>query len=259
MNGLIKAHLEPKTHQNYEYGKRKLMRWLHASGRVLTEKAFLDFVADCQTARLSYHVPNFARSWLALYEKVKFNRQIITASFRVKMALEGYRRLDARRERVRSPISSRLLRRLIQPTVPKPTRMLFLLSYIFLLRVSEALSVAQGQGTVKKTTKGYVLFLPKSKADPEGRGVSVFFRKSEVPADLVSLLDKLIKKLPLQVCPSPPDLNACVHSVLGASYTFHSLRHGRATDLFKEGMTLPRLMSLGRWTPSQPSRATCTS
>lgn len=252
---LITAHLEPKTRENYQYGKRKLLRWLKVHDGILTESAFLMFVADCFRAGLSYHVPNFARSWLADYEKVKFNKQVITSSFRVKMALDGYKRMDGRRPRVRRPLSVTLLRKLLRLDLPPAARLCFLLSYVFLLRVSETVSIARGEGAVTKTAAGYILFLKKSKADPEAKGVSVMFRSSEIPADLVAPLEALLPRIPLISCPAPADLNAIIHGSLGQGYTFHCLRHGRATDLFKEGKALSRLMVLGRW--STKSSVTC--
>jgi hypothetical protein len=159
------SHLRPKTWQNYEYGKRKLKRWLRASGRVLTVSSFLDFMADCRRAGLSYHVPNFARSWLAFYEKVTFNRQIITGSFRVKMALEGYKRVTPR-EYVRHPIHLNMMVKLLKAHVPIAMRLCFLLSYAFLLRVSEVMDIMMGKGSVEKVDKGWIIFLQQSKADP---------------------------------------------------------------------------------------------
>lgn len=203
-------------------------------------------MSDCRRASLSYHVPNFARSWLAYFDKVHFNKQVITGSFRVKMALEGYKRMSARQS-VRRPLSLRLLRRLVRPDVPLSHRACFLLSYVFLLRVSETVAMVKGAGSLAKVRRGYTIFLQSSKADPESRGVSVFFKRGDVPPELLPLLDNVVPQVTTLPCPSPADLNGTIHAKLGSTYSFHCLRHGRATDMFASGTPLSRLMVMGRW------------
>lgn len=75
----------------------------------------------------------------------------------------------------------------------------------------------------------------------------MFFNRGDIPAVLVKELDDLIPQVSSLPYPSPGELNAAIHAKLGPHYTFHCLRHGRATDLFASGIPLSRLMVLGRW------------
>lgn len=223
------------------------MSWLRASNRVLTESAFLDFITDCFNARLSYSVPNFARSWLAVYEKLKFNRQVISGSFAVKMALHGYESLSQQFKSVRRPLLLEKLRLLMSPSVPKSVQKCLLLGYVFLLRTSEVISLTQGEGKIERVRCGFTLYLKRSKGDPMGKGVSVFFKLSEIPLWCQGALADMQPEVCRHVCPAPENLNATIHRLLGADFTFHCLRHGRATELFKAGTPISRIMVLGRW------------
>lgn len=140
---LIRASLADKTWENYEYGRRKMFRWLRASGRLLDVEAFLEFLSDCADAHVCYDIPNFARCWLADYEKIKFGRQIITASPKVKMALGGYKKLAIARKIVKSPIRLERVVRLLSATIPLDAKLACLLAYTFLLRVSETVSLKE--------------------------------------------------------------------------------------------------------------------
>lgn len=253
---LVRAHLAKKTWENYSYGKRKILRWLKESGRQrLDVDAFLDFIVDCADAHLCYDVPNFARCWLAVEEKMQLGKQVVSASPKVKMALEGYKRVVVANKRVRTPVRLSRLLALLRARKSDDYKLACLLAYVFLLRVSETMSLLNGHGYVRKTQKGYILFLPKSKADQEAKGVSVFFPNKTIPVTLSPFLSSLLPRLNGQSFLDSTEINAFVHSVLGDNVTFHCFRHGRASDLFDEGLPLSKLMELGRW--ATKSAVTC--
>lgn len=247
-DALVRAHLAPKTWENYNYGKRKLLRWLKESRRPkLDVDTFLDFVLDCANACLSYDVPNFARCWLAVQEKMRAGKQTVSASPRVRMALEGYKRTVNANRKVRSPIRLNKLLVLLHSPETEVIKLACLLAYVFLLRVSETVSLLQGRGWVRRSKKGYILFLPKSKADQEAKGVSVFFPDKLLPQELVPMMSGLLPAIRRAPSVDSSEVNAAIHRVLGATLTFHCLRHGRASDLFDKGTSLSKIMEIGRW------------
>jgi integrase len=252
---LINAHLAPKTTENYNYGARKFKSWLKAENKSVSVNTFLQFTVDCYNANLDYSVPNFARSWLANLEKQRFDSQPVTGNLRLRMALDGYKKMTKGERAVRTPIQLRSLRTLLSSSAPIYVRLAFALAYAFLLRTGEIVKLFEGQGYVEKVPKGWILYLPVSKGDPFALGTSVFFRNALLPPDVSSFISTHLHILRSGITLVPSVLNQTIHALLGPRFVFHCLRHGRATDLFRDGTSLATLMTLGRW--ATKSAVTC--
>ncbi len=236
--------------ENYKYGARKLCDWLKADGRALSTSSFVDFIHDCFDAGVDYSVPNFARAYLALKEKLELNKQLITASYAVKFALEGYQRsAGLTKEVARKPILLADVELLTRSAMSVLQKALCVVGYVFLLRSSEVIELLAGHGTIARVAAGFRLYLPHSKGDPMCAGVSVLFQDLFVPLSLCHPLRQALALLLVSssLACSAASLNQEIQKVLGGGLVFHCLRHGRATDLFNEGVSLAEIQRLGRW------------
>lgn len=240
------ASVSELSNKNYKSAGKKLVMWLNESGRSLSVKAFLDYLVDCYQAGLSYQHVNSVRSFVALQEKLHTGEQKVTGSAAVKTALKGYERLTPR-EVVRAPLKINHLDALLASQLCTEVKLSCLLGYLFLLRTSEVASLFNGEGSLKETKAGWRLFLGKSKGDRKSSGVSVLFN-SEL---LNAILSRTLKQWRYLLAPEravPGDVvNAGLHTLFGPQAVFHCWRHGRATELFEDGMPLPKLQLLGRW------------
>lgn len=164
----------------------------------------------------------------------------------MKFALKGYRR-KAPSETVRCPIGKEELGRLLASSETDQKKLHFLVGYLFLLRSSEVQSIFRGEGSIKQSAKGWRVFLSRSKADTYSKGVSVFFPNECMPEVFTKRLKSLLNLLGEGGRKEPREVNAAIKMILGDNYVFHCLRHGRATDLHREGWPIPKLQVLGRW------------
>ena len=175
----------------------------------------------------------------------------------VKAALTGYQRKAANRSVRRQPLLGSMLAPLLKVVLESVPAVLqdeveaiIRLGYAALFRISESRGVLMRHLTF--FVGGVLLYLPTSKTDPLSRGVSV---KVQTDPRLRELLLRLHRPgdpdAPLfRVTPAYINVllqQAALSCGWQGYYSYHSLRHGRATDLWVANHDLQALMVAGRW------------
>ena len=237
---------------------RMLVQWMRDVGvTLLTPAHFIQCLTDFYNAGYAYSTANLLRSALALSCRIWMVRQpYVTDHPSVKAALLGYRRLASYRSTRRSPIRHARLLSLIRmaaywvpPVLMRQVVLAFRLGYAALLRISELLAIRRRQVSLARNR--VLIFLPSSKNDQMSHGMTVVVRCPIVYQQLA----ERIADLPPQsfvFTVSSTLLNHVIRLVAREAhwegyFSFHSLRHGRASDLWEEHHSLPMLMAAGRW------------
>lgn len=231
---------------------------------VLTPALFIQCLVDVYNAGFAYATANLIRSALALSCRMWLVEQpFITDHPSVKAALLGYRRMAAYRCTRRSPIRHGRLLHLIhavQRWVPQALRgqvtLAYRLGYAALLRISELLGIRCRH--LKFVGRGVQILIPFSKTDQLGHGIHVLVRCPVICQQLAQMVTGL-----------PPDafifrisstlLNNVIRLTARDSrwtgyFSFHSLRHGKASDLWDATHSLPLVMAAGRWSSVAAAR-----
>ena len=257
------------TQEAYERQWRRLLEWLHDRGlppllSSLTVRLLLELFDEMYEAGFCYATPNLTRSAIALQCCLGLlPGPFITAHPAVIAALKGYKRRAASRSRRREPIGRAryakllsLARQLTPPALWLQVETAFALGYEVLLRVQEALDVLGSH--VSFTPEGVLIFLPSSKTDQFRKGIYMRVKERRI----CSLLQRLCAdRKPTQRLFSITAgfLNALIKQAAAfwawpGYYSFHSLRHGRATDIWLATGSLEEVMKAGRWGTKSAAR-----
>ena len=186
---------------------------------VLTPATFIQCLVDVYNAGYAYATANLLRSALAHSSRMwMLDPPFVTDHPSVKAALRGYRRMSAFRSTRRSPIRHGRLVQLLQSLgkwVPKTLQLqvslAFRLGYAGLFRIAELLGIRRRH--LKFVRRGLQVFLPYSKTDQLGHGVTVLVRCPY----LCQQLARMVADLPpdafifrhLQNPPQPSHTNDC--------------------------------------------------
>ena len=226
----------------------------------LVPRMLIDCWDDLYTAGYCYPTPNNMRSAVALQCRQRImTPPYVTDHPSVKSALEGYRRMAAARIKKRQPIGDRRLEQLIQnmrricPWVPAALWPLIMAAYRVAYRGFFRISELKGfiRRQVGITEQEMTYYLPTSKSDKLGHGVTVHIYEQRARELLRGYWQATAPDAVLfPLCPRM--LNAIIAQTakaLGWSgyFSFHSLRHGAATDFWQRTHDLQRLMAAGRW------------
>jgi len=253
----------------YDRQWRRALQWLEDRGlppllSSLTVKLLLELFDDQFEAGYCYSTPNITRSAIALQCCLGLlPAPFITAHPSVRAALKGYKRRAAARSVRREPIGraryARLLsyaQQLTPPSLWPQVEAAFALGYEALFRVMESLGVSVAH--VSFTVEGVLIFLPSSKTDQFQKGISMLVKgrrlccllrqlcANKAPHEkLFSISANLLNALIRQ---------AAAHWAWVGYYSYHSLRHGRATDLWLATGSLEAVMRAGRWSTKAAAR-----
>ena len=251
------------SYDSYVRHFRMLMVWLQDNNYptalgLIMPNWLIEAFEDLDAAGYCYSTPNTIRSAVALAVRLQgLSPPFVTDNPCVKAALQGYKRKAANRSVRRQPILGIMLAPLLKVVLDMvPTSLqdaveaILRLGYAALFRISESRGVLMQHLTF--LVGGLLLFLPTSKTDPLCRGVSV-----KIMTDL--RLRELLLRLHRPGDPQAPLLrvhpayiNVLIRqaaTTLGwqGYYSYHSLRHGRATDLWVATHDMQALMVAGRW------------
>ena len=253
----------------YERHWQKLRKWMVDMGvapvlGLLTVCLFIQCLTHIYDAGYCYPAANLTRSAVALaYRLAQADPPYVTDHPSVKAALKAYERLAASRSVRRCPIgkgSRDALLRVIFPWVPPGLWLqvfsALMLASEMLLRVSEALG---GTPDHYQFPAGAVqLFLPFSKTDRLRTGVHI--RSSH--RCLAHCLQRLCAGVPAHqpiFTITAAYLNDLIRrgaKALGwkGFYSFHSFRHGTATELWLRTRDLAQVQLAGRWLTKAAAR-----
>jgi len=257
------------TWEAYDRQWRRTLVWLKDRGlppllSSLTVPLLLQLFDDQYAAGYCYATPNITRSAIALQCCLGLLPEpFITAHPSVKAALKGFKRRAACRSVRRQPIGkaryAKLLsiaKELTPPSLWVQVEAALALGYEVLFRMQESLEVRASH--VSFTPEGVLIFLPSSKTDQFRRGISLRVKEHR--------LCSLLRQLCAQRGPHQRLFNISAGLLNGlirtaASYwgwagffSFHSLRHGRATDLWLTTGSLEAVMHAGRWRSKAAAR-----
>ena len=170
-------------------------------------------------------------------------------------ALAGFQRLAASRSIHRQPLREGRYHTLLKYAKVWFTEMFLLqllvalsLGYDLLLRIGEAHGIYPHH--VSAGQDGLLVCLERSKTDPLARGIYLRITDAST-AELLQQLTSATKQGPLITIP-PSVINDFIRAVARAEgwqgfYSFHSLRHGKATDLWLRTGNIYTVMMAGRW------------
>jgi len=238
---------------DYDYGARKLRPWCRAHGITilhLSPQDYLVFLTDLLYAGYLYASANHTRSYLAMLHMLNQSPSP-TESLLVRKALTGYQRITSawciRRRAITFPLLCKI--RAYACTLFHGEMLLEVQSYLDAcyggyLRRHEAWDLTPKD--LSPDCRGTRAFIASSKTDPLHYGAeALIFPDNHIKQLRVlrhqdaRLWHHITPRIMLQLI---RDAN------LGPGpYTIHSLRHGHATDAFRGGMTLPAIMTAGRW------------
>ena len=254
--------------QNYERHLVYLLQWLEdmglpASVLLVTPQSLIDCCEHIFDAGYCYSTPNTVRSAVAL----EFRRAVRDPPYPTdhpafKSALKGYKRLAACRSVRREAIFQSMLARLVEhvrlwldPGLLLYTEAAYRLGYEALMRIAEV----KGLWPQHVTFQGdaVLIYIAMSKTDQLRRGITV---KCTCPI-LRILMGRLVALAghgPLFPV-APSFLNMCIRAVARLEgwrgyFSFHSLRHGHASEIWMATHDLNLLMSVGRWVTRAAAR-----
>ena len=253
------------TYSNYARHYAMLLVWLSDNDLPtqlagLTPQMLVQCWDDVFQAGYCYPTPNNMRCAVAMRCRESFMPPpYVTDHPSVKSALEGYRRLAAHRSKKRQPIGEARMEQLLRnmkrvcPWVPVELWSLitasFLLAYRGFLRISEVKGLRRRHVVI--TAQEITCFIQSSKSDRLGHGVTVHIHDQRV----IQLMQHywLVTAHDAYLFPLDPTmLNTIIEQTAKAVrwvgyFSFHSFRHGAATDLWRRTHNLPLLMARGRW------------
>ena len=196
------------------------------------------------------HIVSGLNMCCALWGNVKISTQP-----KIQLLLNSIKNYWNRHKRVRrSPISINFhLPKLIRGLTVFPSfeaekiKILLLLGYFALLRMSEAMRMNAGQISFKEETVEICVCNPKiDQRGPQMVRLTTHNTPKEVLKIFIDFFSKHSQDNPFEKM-SARKINQYIHKVLGITFFFHSLRHGRATDLRKQNWSLADIMRIGRW------------
>ena len=253
--------MAPQTYSKYLRHLNFFAQWLMDHHRPphlgsVTVPLLIDVLDDIYAAGYCYSTPNHLRSALALrYRMAVFPQPFPTNHPSFLAALAGYQRLAASRSRHRQPLRQERYRMLVSYAKAWFNGLFLLqllaalsLGYELLMRISEARAVHPHH--VSAGQDGMLVYLERSKTDPLARGISL--RITDVfTAQCLQQLLAVTKQGPL-ITISTDTINEFISSVARAErwkgfYSFHSLRHGKATDIWLRTGNIYAVMLAGRW------------
>ena len=261
--------MAPSSYEAYDRQWRRLLSWLQDRGlspvlSSLTVPLLLEMFDEMFEAGFCYATPNLTRAAIALQSCLGLlPAPFITSHPAIIAALKGYKRRAAYRSVRREPIGkaryAKLLARakqLVPPALWAQVEAALALGYEVLFRVQEALNVLVAH--VSFTPEGVLIFLPQSKTDQFRKGVYMRVRERR----LCNLLRSLCaNRQPHQKLFSITAqlLNAVIRQAAAywswpGYFSFHSLRHGRATDIWLATGSLEAVMNVGRWRTKSAAR-----
>ena len=257
------------TYEAYDRQWRRLLSWLQDRGlppllSSLTVKLLLELFDDMFEAGFCYATPNLTRSAIALQCCLGLlPAPFITSHPAVIAALKGFKRRAADRSVRREPIGrvryarlQFLAKHMLPPSLWVQVEAALALGYEALLRVQETLSVFVAH--VSFTPDGVLIFLPCSKTDQFRKGIYLRIRERKLCTVLRQLCAHRKPDQPLFTI-SAGLLNAVIRQVAADEawlgyFSYHSLRHGKATDLWLATGSLEALMKAGRWSSKAAAR-----
>jgi len=257
------------SEEAYDRQWRRLLEWLKDRGlppmlSSLTVRLLLELFDDMFEAGFCYATPNLTRSAIALQCCLGLlPAPFITSHPSVIAALKGYKRRAASRSVRREPIGraryNRLLalaRQLVPAAMWLQVEAALALGYEALFRVQESLSVVGAH--VSFTAEGVLIFLPSSKTDQFRKGVYMRVRDrrlchllrrlcatTQPHQQLFSITAKFLNSIIRQ---------AASYYAWPGFFSYHSLRHGRATDIWLTTRSLEAVMQAGRWSTKSAAR-----
>ena len=253
------------TYSNYARHYAMLHQWLCDNGLPtqlarLTARMLVECWDDVYLAGYCYPTPNNIRSAVAMRcRECYMTPPYVTDHPSVKAALEGYRRLAAARSKKRQPIGETRLEQLLSnmrrvcPWVPKALWGLitaaFRVAYRGFFRICEVKGFRRFHVVI--TEWEITCYLPTSKSDRLGHGVTVHIHDQQA----IQLLQGYWQATAPEAYLFPLDpamLNAIIEQTAKALgwvgyFSFHSFRHGAATDFWRRTHDLQLLMARGRW------------
>ena len=254
IENLIDCSVASSTMRNYKSAGLQFLGWLHSIRHksLYNIMDVLDYVEILYNQNKSYSSANKFRSWLALQEIKLMGKHAISNDERLKRALKGFRssRIKGGMVKVTIPIIQRDLDKLLESSKFKDdAKHMLVISYVFLLRFSEAADILNKISYITKEKIGWVLHLARSKNDPLQKGFSVFFPDELVPQKYLGFLyDVSDRKSKSWISPSAQFMNNEIKEILGSKkYHYHGIRHGRTMDLIGQGIRQDKIQILGRW------------
>ena len=253
----------------YERHWKRLQRWMEDRGvppllECITVFLFIACLDDIMDAGYCYPAANFTRCAVALaYRIAQFDPPYVTDHPSVKAALKGFQRAAANRVTRRCGIGRVMREQLLKVLFPLVPLELwpqvygaFMVGSEMLLRINEALASLAGHYGFTATAVD--LYLPQSKSDQLRHGVSI---RSTHPM-LVRCMRRLCEGLqPGQriFTVTAAYLNELIGrgaTILGwqGYYSYHSFRHGTASDIWLHTKDLQQVQSAGRWLTKAAAR-----
>jgi len=259
----------PSSYEAYDRQWRRLLSWLHDRGlppllSSLTVPLLLEMFDEMFEAGFCYATPNLTRAAIALQSCLALlPAPFITSHPAIIAALKGYKRRAAYRSVRREPLGqaryAQLLaraRQLVPPALWEQVEAALALGYAVLFRVSEALNVLVCH--ISFTPAGILIFLPHSKTDQFRKGVYMRVQDRRLCTLLRGLCANRQPGQPIFSITAAL-LNAVIRQAAAywawpGFFSFHSLRHGRATDVWLASRSLEAVMSVGRWSSKSAAR-----
>ena len=259
----------PGSREVYTRHARTLVQWMLDMGLpgdvlLILPQQLVECFEHIYLAGYCYATPNAVRSAVADAFNVAFKSPPYPTDHpSVKSALKGYKRAAAGRSRNRQGIQRPYLQQLLErarlrvpPALWLQVEALYRVGYEALLRISESLGLRPENITMVE--EAVEIYLCHSKTDQYGKGVSV---RVTCPR-LRELLHTLKATTPMGqpiFTVSADYVNAIISEVAQEAqwsgfYSYHSLRHGRATDLWITTRDIHRVMLAGRWSTRAAAR-----
>ena len=253
----------------YERHWSKMRKWMGDMGvapvlGVLTVALFIMCLTDIFNAGYCYPAANLTRSAVALaYRIAQVDPPYITDHPSVKAALKGFERLAACRSKRRNGIRKAQRDTLLQVIYPWVPTALWLQVFIaimlgseMLFRVSEVLDSWSNHYHFEPGA--VLLYLPHSKTDQLRKGVHIRSTHQVLAQCLWRLCAGVPADKPLFTI-TADYLNELIRrgaQALGwqGYYSFHSFRHGTATDLWLSTRDLHQVQLAGRWITKAAAR-----
>jgi hypothetical protein len=246
---IMRMAVVPSTAAGYDRAGLYFQQWLGAPRRVqdLTIAQVLNYLAGLFDDGWSFAEANKFQFWLAHEEIAATGRRRLAADARLHRLLSGYRKAWAGCCKVTEPLRYEQLKALLAlGKLRAPAQHMAVLAYVCLLRYGEAVDVMTGYSRLERVAKGWLLHLARSKCDVLRRGVTVLFRRADVPPALCQYLDRIVEPGQHWDLPSRSAWRRWLTTILPGSH-FHGFRHGRVMDLIADGMSKEDIMHSGRW------------
>ena len=246
--------MAPSTLATYRSAARKFFEWMHTQHNTeISTKTFLAYLEYLYDEGYGYDMANKFRSWVSWFSTTRLDSKELVESEKFKKALQGFKQLTKSYVKVTKPLKiSQLLLYLGSPMlrglskdIQNIIRASLALAYTFFLRHGELVDIHNGISSIAKLPAGWKLHLSRSKSDTFSLGVTVVMPFSAIPQELLPWLD-LFRPNPGKY-PETNFNNTLRIFFDDSQIRFHSLRHGRASDLHDAGVSNANIMEWGRW------------